>query len=121
MKPVPAMANWCLNATNCVKFTVNAGGHPAFVFTDGACPDPDDDRRRDRVDDLHGDHFDDHYTNYDAALRVGASDCLAIHNFDTTSHGHASNRHPSSNHGGHDRQSVISLMVLALFPQPALP
>ena len=113
MKPVPAMANWCLKATNCVKFAVNAGGHPAFVFTDGACPDPDDDRRRDRVD--------DHYTNYDAALRVGASDCLAIHKFDTTSHGHASNRHPRSNHGGRDRQSVISLMVLALFPQPALP
>lgn len=100
----------------------NAGGHPAVMFTDGVCPDLDDDRRRDRFDDLRGDHFDDHYTNYGAAaIRVGASDYLAIRNFYTTSYGHASNRHPSSNRDDRDRQSVISLMVLALFPLPALP
>lgn len=122
MKPAPAMANWCLNATNYVKFAVNAGGHPAFIFSGDVCPDQDDARRRDRFDDLHGDHFDDHYTNYGAAaIRVGASDCLAIHNFYTTSYGHANNRHPSRNRDNHDRQSVTLLMAPALFPLPALP
>lgn len=118
MKPLPAMANWYLNATNCVKFAVNAGGHPAFIFIGDVCLAPDDDHPGDHDDDRHDDR-DDYYSA--AAVRMDASDCLAIHNFCATSRGHASNRHPSRNRDNHDRQSVTLLMAPALFPQPALP
>lgn len=47
-----------------------------------------------------------------AAVRVGASDCLAIHNVVSTSRGRASDRHPSNNRDYHDRLSVILLTGL---------
>lgn len=80
-------------------------GNPAFIFSDDVCPAPDDDR--------HGGHYDDHGACYDvAAVRVGASDCLAIHNVVSTSRGRASDRHPSNSHDYHDRLSVILLTGL---------
>ncbi|EFZ67360.1 hypothetical protein ECOK1357_4819 [Escherichia coli OK1357] len=47
-----------------------------------------------------------------AAVRVGASDCLAIHNVVSTSRGRASDLHPSNSHDYHDRLSVILLTGL---------
>ena len=40
-----------------------------------------------------------------AAVRVGASDCLAIHNVVSTSRGRASDLHPSNSHDYHGRLS----------------
>ena len=48
-----------------------------------------------------------------AAVHMGASDCLAIHNVVSTSRGRASDRHPSNSHDYHDRLSVILLTGLA--------
>lgn len=97
------MANWCLNATSSVKFAVNAGWQSGIDISDDVCQAPDDDRH------------DDHCACYGAAMaavRVGASDCLAIHNVVSTSRGRASDRHPSNSHDYHDRLSVILLTGL---------
>ena len=88
------------------------------IFSGDVCPALDNDHPGDHDDDRHDDRDD---YNSAAAVRMGASDCLAIHNFCATSCGHASKRHPSRNRDNHDRQSVILLMAPALFPQPALP
>ena len=128
------MANWCLNATSSVKFAVNAGcgvnalsglqKHANSIycrrasvasgaecrivtrhlsFSGDVCLDHD---RRDDHDELsYGDAAV-------AAVRVGASDCLAIHNVVSTSRGRASDRHPSNNRDYHDRLSVILLTGL---------
>lgn len=82
-------------------------GNPALIFSDDVCQAPNDDR--------HGGHYDDHGACYGAAMaavRVGASDCLAIHNVVSTSRGRASDRHPSNSHDYHDRLSVILLTGL---------
>ncbi|STI30776.1 enterobactin synthase multienzyme complex phosphopantetheinyltransferase [Escherichia coli] len=118
MKLPPAMANWCLNATSSVKFVVNAGcgvnalsglqKHADSIycrinvglirrasvasgaecrivtrhlsFSGDVCLDHD---RRD-------DHEELSYGGAAvAAVRVGASDCLAIHNVVSTSRGRA--------------------------------
>ena len=47
-----------------------------------------------------------------AAVHMGASDCLAIHNVVSTSRGRASDLHPSNNRDYHDRLSVILLTGL---------
>lgn len=79
-------------------------GNPALIFSDDVCQAPDDDRH------------DDHCACYGAAMaavHMGASDCLAIHNVVSTSRGLASDRHPSNSHDYHDRLSVILLTGLA--------
>lgn len=82
-------------------------GNPALIFSDDVCLAPDDDR--------HGGHYVDHDACYGAAVaavRVDASDCLAIHNVVSTSRDRASARHPSNSRDYHDRLSVILLTGL---------
>lgn len=79
------------------------------IFSGDVCPALDNDHPGDHDDDRHDDRDD---YNSAAAVRMGASDCLAIHNVVSTSRGRASDLHPSNSHDYHDRLSVILLTGL---------